>query len=93
MTCLVPNDGRRVLLVTCTDTREGSWGRPVGACVRFFFSRSVWRYLHEASLYIRLVGGLFTKKWVERFADDSYDWLKKRFKKIKKGHKRRLRRE
>src|SRR5437667_11357068 len=44
MVTLISNDGRKVFLVTCTDTREGWWGRPVGACVRFFFSRSMWRY-------------------------------------------------
>ena len=44
MTRLVSNDGRRVLLLTCTDVREGWWGRPYGANVRFFFPRSEWRY-------------------------------------------------
>jgi len=48
-------------------------------------------YLHEASVYIGLVGGLFSKRMAERLADDAYDWLKKRFKKIRKGRKRRSR--
>jgi hypothetical protein len=49
-------------------------------------------YLHEAILYILVPGALFTKKLAERLADDTYEWLKKRFKKIRKGHKRRSRR-
>ena len=49
-------------------------------------------YLHEAILYILVPGALFMKKLVERLADDTYEWLKKQFKKIRKGHKRRLRR-
>jgi len=50
-------------------------------------------YLHEAILYILVPGALFTKKLAERLADDAYDWLKKRFKKTRKGHKRRPRRK
>jgi hypothetical protein len=50
-------------------------------------------YLHDAILYILVPGTFFTKKLAERLADDAYDWLKKRFKKIRKGHKRRPRRK
>jgi hypothetical protein len=48
-------------------------------------------YLHEAEVTILLVGGLFTKRIAERFADDAYNWLKKRFKKIRKERRRRSR--
>jgi len=43
--------------------------------------------LHDAWIVIAVFNP-FTKKLAERFADDVYDWMKKRFKRITKGHKR-----
>jgi len=43
--------------------------------------------LHDAWIVI-VVFNPFTKKLAERFADDVYDWMKKRFRRATKGHKR-----
>lgn len=43
MIILIHKHGHRVTCVTCTATDGGWWARPVGAEVRFFFSRNDWR--------------------------------------------------
>lgn len=42
--------------------------------------------LHDAWIVV-VVFNPFTKRMAERFGDDVYKWMKKRWKQIKRGHK------